>query len=283
METIENNRLKITINPLGGILTSIFFKDVNKEMEYQIEKDAWQFQDVVIFPLIGEGKFTYDNKQYKMDMRHGFIRKTTLKVLENNGTKITLYTESDEKTLSEYPFKFSFTLTYELIDNKLSVKTTVKNLDNKEMYFSYGSHTGIKAAAGVGLINFDKEYHLLPLLVDAINTEPFEHYYFNCVNLRKRSFINFNTLVFEGKEEKIELYTGYGSLCVDYEFDAPYFAIWSNPHSGNFVCVEPWRGISNYVTETEDLSQRLSINKLKENESKSFSYSLTFSNKESID
>ena len=36
METIENNRLKITINPLGGILTSIFFKDVNKEMEYPI-------------------------------------------------------------------------------------------------------------------------------------------------------------------------------------------------------------------------------------------------------
>ena len=151
------------------------------------------------------------------------------------------------------------------------------------MYFSYGSHTGIKAAAGVGVINFDKEYHLLPILIDAINTEPFEHYYFNCVNLRKRSFINFNTLVFEGKEEKIELYTGYDSLCVDYEFDAPYFAIWSNPHSGNFVCVEPWRGISNYVTENEDLSQRLSINKLKENESKSFSYSLTFSNKESID
>ena len=65
---------------------------------------------------------------------------------------------------------------------------------------------------------------------------------------------------------------------VIYNFNTPYFAIWSNAKTGDFICVEPWWGISNYINESKDLSSRIAINKLKENEVASFSYSYTFKN-----
>ena len=43
METIENNYLKVSINPVGAVLTSIFFKENNEEVLYQKEKDSWPF------------------------------------------------------------------------------------------------------------------------------------------------------------------------------------------------------------------------------------------------
>ena len=48
------------------------------------------------------------------------------------------------------------------------------------------------------------------------------------------------------------------------------------PNKGEYVCIEPWWGISNYVNESNYLEERKSINKLKENEETSFSYKYTF-------
>ena len=53
MEKIENEFLKVSINPQGAVLTSIIFKETNDELLYQVEEGSWPFQDVQIFPLIG--------------------------------------------------------------------------------------------------------------------------------------------------------------------------------------------------------------------------------------
>ena len=259
MEIIENKFLKVSINPHGALLTSVIFKETNSELLYQIEKDSWPFQDVVIFPLIGAGKFLYEDKNYNLKTRHGFLRNNDLKVFEKEKSKITFSFSSNEETLLEYPFKFTFFITYELIDNSLKVTTKVKNNDNKTMYFSYGSHTGFKANSQIGNVIFDKD-----------------NIFLNCTNLKKESFQKRDTFVFKGMEEKLELFTGFDSIKITYEFNAPYFAIWSNPNKGEYVCIEPWWGISNYVNETNYLEDRKAINKLKENEETSFSYKYTF-------
>lgn len=280
MEIIENNLLKVSINLKGGNLTSIFFKKENEELLYQIEENSRPFQDVVIFPLIGAGEFKYQEKDYKLEMRHGFLRNTDLDILEKKENKIVLNLKANEHTLTQYPFHFDFTLTYELIDNVLKVETKIKNEGQNDLYFSYGSHTGLRAYSENGLINFDKDYKLLPLICGLIDQNNQDNMLFNCVNLKKESFKKLDTLVFEGKNEELELYTGVKNICVTYKFDAPYFAIWSNPNKGNFVCIEPWWGISNYKDESNDLSKRIAINALKKNEEVSFSYTLTFENKD---
>lgn len=280
MEIIENNFLKVSVNLKGGNLTSIFFKEENEELLYQIEEGSWPFQDVVIFPLIGAGEFKYNEHDYKLEMRHGFLRSSDLTVLEKTDNKLVLNLKANKHTLLQYPFYFNFTLTYELIDNVLKVETKVKNEGENDLYFSYGSHTGLRAYPENGVINFDKDYKLLPLICGLIDQSNKDNMLFNCVNLKKESFKKLDTLVFEGNKEELKLYTGVKNICITYKFDAPYFAIWSNPNKGNFVCIEPWRGISNYKDESSDLSKRISINTLKKNEETSFSYTLTFENKD---
>lgn len=278
MEKIENEFLKVSINPQGAVLNSIIFKETNDELLYQVEEGSWPFQDVQIFPLIGVGKFKYENKEFNLKMRHGFIRSTLLSVNKVDDSTLKLSTKFNENTLLEYPYKFEFSLTYQLIKNKLLVTSEIKNIDNKEIYFSYGSHTGIRAYSYNGLINFDKDYTFLPLISGLIEQNNKDNILMNCVNLKKDSFKKRDTFVFSGEKENLELYTGVKNITVNYEFDAPYFAIWSNPNKGDFVCVEPRWGISNYIEESEVLAKRVAINKLKENETKSFSYSLTFKN-----
>ena len=277
MEIIENNYLKVSINPHGALLTSVLYKETNSELLYQVEEGSWPFQDVVIFPLIGAGKFNYEGKEYTLSTRHGFIRNSDLKILHQEENKITFSFSSNENTLKEYPFVFTFLITYELIDNKLKVQTTVKNSDNKTMYFSYGSHTGFKANSQIGNIVFDKDYQFLPLISGLIDENNQDNIFMNCTNLKKDSFKKRDTFVFKGHNEKLELYTGFDSIKITYEFDSPYFAIWSNANKGEYVCIEPWWGISNYIDESSKLENRKSINKLKENEEASFSYTYTFS------
>lgn len=276
MEIIENKFLKVSINPHGALLTSVIFKETNSELLYQVEKDSWPFQDVVIFPLIGAGRFLYEDRNYILKTRHGFLRNSDLKVFEKEKSKITFSFSSNEETLLEYPFKFAFFITYELIDNTLKVTTKVKNNDNKTIYFSYGSHTGFKANSQIGNVIFDKDYQFLPLISGLIDENNKDNIFLNCTNLKKGSFQKRDTFVFKGMEEKIELFTGFDSIKITYEFDAPYFAIWSNPNKGEYVCIEPWWGISNYINESTSLEKRKAINKLKENEETSFSYKYTF-------
>ena len=283
METIENEYLKVTINNKGALLTSILYKAINEEMLYQIEKDSWPFQDVVIFPLIGKGEYVYNNQKYEIETRHGFLRNSLLNVEAKEKDKITFSFTSNKETLSVYPFSFKFLITYSLDKSSIKVNTTIVNLDSKTIYFSYGSHTGIRASSEIGSITFDKDYQLLPLICGLINQNSEENLLFNCANLKKDSFKKLDTLVFKGNSETLSLFTGIKECLITYSFDAPYFAIWSNANKGEFVCVEPWWGISNYVDEPVDLESRIAINKLKENEKISFSYSLTFSIDKSID
>lgn len=278
MQIIENKYLKVTINEKGAILNSIIYKPLNKEVQYQIQKDSWAFQDVVIFPLVGAGNYEYQNKNYTFSTRHGFLRTCTLDVLESKKDSITLGLKANEETLKVYPFNFSFSITYTLDKNKLVVSTNVKNLGKEELCFSYGSHTALKANSESGYIKFNKDFKFLPLNCGLIDVENKENLSMNSIDLKKSTFQKLDTLVYKGENEELTLFTGFDDIKVIYNFNTPYFAIWSNAKTGDFICVEPWWGISNYINESKDLSSRVAINKLKENEVASFSYSYTFKN-----
>ncbi len=278
MQIIENKYLKAAINEKGAILNSIIYKPLNKEVQYQIQKDSWAFQDVVIFPLVGAGNYEYKNQNYTFSTRHGFLRTCTLDILNSTKDSITLGLKANEETLKVYPFNFAFTITYALNENKLVVSTSVKNLGKEELCFSYGSHTALKASSESGYIKFNKDFKFLPLNCGLIDVENKENLSMNSVDLKKSTFQKLDTLVYKGENEELTLFTGFDDIKAIYNFNAPYFAIWSNAKTGDFVCVEPWWGISNYINESKDLPSRVAINKLKENEVASFSYSYTFKN-----
>lgn len=277
MEIIENKFIKATINLYGGTLTSIILKSKNTEMVYQIEDGSWPFQDVQIFPLIGKNNFKYNDEIYSNKTRHGFIRESNFEVENKTKDSITLSFESNEKTLSVYPFKFIFKLTYSLNEATIKVASKIINIDNKDIYFHYASHTGLRVQTDKSNINFQGKFKLLPLFCGVINLNNKDFEEFSSIKITKKLFKEKDTLVFKAsKNVALKVNTGIDDILFIYNFNAPYFAIWTHSEKGDFVCIEPRWGISNYLGEPEEIYKREAINKLKKNEYKTFSYKITF-------
>lgn len=274
MEEISNEYLKISINEIGACLTSILSIKRNKELLYQVEEGSWGFQDVVLFPLIGKGEYEFNNTHYSFPLRHGLVRDKKFKVIDKSSIVLTLRYESTTEDLAFYPFKFTFDITYMLLKNKIVVRTKVYNdNDNKKdnpLIYSYGSHTGLKASSTSGSILLsnqeNKDIAFYPLdkngLIDVDHPLNFLELNNNDVNLslNKETFKKYDTLVFKNNSSEVILDSGL-NYKVKYSFNAPLYAIWSNKDKGEFVCIEPWWGISNYVNESSTIEDRLFINK----------------------
>ena len=73
---------------------------------------------------------------------HGFCIGTDFAVTEQTESSIRFTLRSNEKTLSMYPFHFTFHVCYTLRGNQIRKTCLVENRDSREMYFGIGGHPG---------------------------------------------------------------------------------------------------------------------------------------------
>jgi len=146
MPFVENEFLRVEINPKGGALKSIFDKKTNEELLYQMDSRSWMGQDVVIFPFVAslkDRRYLADGKEYSL-RNHGIIRYYELAFKQINNNELIMYLDSNKETLKEYPFDFHFEVIYKLEDNKLSIRYKVENTGTEVMYFSLGGHPALR-------------------------------------------------------------------------------------------------------------------------------------------
>lgn len=269
MEIIENKFLKITVNEIGCCFNSIILKKENKELLHQVKDGGWPCQDVLLFPIIGMYKFTYNEQEYTMPTRHGFIRNSKFLMYKKKAHSVTLIYMNSSENHMIYPVDFKILVTFSLHGSSIKVHTQVQNLNKEPMYFSYGSHPGIRAFKG-GFINLKNNNVYLPIEKGILQKEaqsPFK----NILNIDKEIFKKYDTIVFKNRSKKVVLNDGKNSQFT-YHFNSPLFAIWTNPNEGDFICVEPWWGIPSYKGEKSDIKERLYINKI--DKKKDFKYSI---------
>ena len=192
----------------------------------------------------------------------------------------------NEDTLRIYPYKFSLRLSYDLLEEGVKVGYEVKNLDNKDIYFSIGGHPAF----------------MCPLFKD----EKFEDYYFefnqketaeimlldkntgyltkdrkeflkdqNKINLSFNLFEN-DALIFDSlKSNSITLKSDKNNKSLTMNFtNFPYLALWTKATGAPFVCIEPWYGHADYIDFNGDFKDKPGIERLKVNEIFKASYSL---------
>lgn len=274
MEQIKNEFFQVEVNLDGGTLHSILFK--GKEAQYQVEPESWPCQDVIIFPLPGKNIFNYEGKTYENSVRHGLLREGKVEVFNKKEDEITLIFKSSEETLKVYPFNFEFYLTYKLHKNHIKVKSRVVNKGEKPMYCSFGSHLAYRVDPKKAFIEFKNDsLRFLPLDKEGIIQIDEEHG-FKLIDkklyVEKPLFAKYDTLVFKNTEGGLTLHTENEKIKVKYNFDAPIFAVWSKPNNGNFVCIEPWWGISNYSSSIQELTTYKFINKVEKEIEFNYSY-----------
>ena len=286
--TLENEHLKISLSNHGGELHSIKGKKDNTEFLWSGDEAYWKYHAPILFPIVGKvfnGKYTVDGKTYELP-QHGLARVRDFEMIEQTKNSISFELKYSEDTLKVYPFKFSLIIKYTLNDINLSIDYIVKNLDNKEMYFSIGAH---------------------PAFMCPIENDKFDDYYFefnenenasimklvgpgyfskeekpylkdeNIINLSTDLFKN-DALVFKNlKSNKISLKSKTHKKHLEFDFgEFPYLGLWTKATGAPFVCIEPWFGHADFDEFNGEFKDKAAIQSLMPNKEFQCNYNISF-------
>lgn len=275
---LKNDFLEVRINSFGSELTGI--KDIKTNEEYVWQKDPkfWAKSSPILFPFVGalkNGRYTYKGKIYEFSLRHGFARDYEHKVAAEGKDFIEFIFTSTEKTKKVYPFDFNLFIKYILNDRKLRIEYKVENLGNDVMYFSLGAHPAFTIPVGDGIdfsdyyVEFEKEENgdSRVLTGSFIDPEKIVHVFDGKImKLNKDTFIN-DAIIFEKTNSNVVyLKSTKNSRKLGFSYEGfNYMAFWNVP-GAEFICFEPWDGITDFDNCSGKLEEKAGIEKLNANE-----------------
>lgn len=285
---IENEYLKIKTTPNGGSFTSIYSKKIDKELLYQPIKESWQGQDVFIFPMIARLKnssYTIDNKEYHLK-NHGLIRYMLGEEFVKDNEIHNLF-KSDDTTISQYPFSFIADSIYKLIDNEIVVTYKIKNTSTIDMPYMIGGHPafmldGIKKEDHFDIsgnyLTFNKKKELIRISQEetcSFNLKDEFYKITDRIDLSKDMFKQINTYIFIADNiESITLNKTDNTKITIKKDGIQYLALWSGNEWGNFIAIEPWNGVPDYLDSDREFKNKIGVSTLKPNDENIFSYSI---------
>jgi galactose mutarotase-like enzyme len=257
--TIHNDFIAIDIDTKGAELMSI--KSIKDGLEYlwQADPKVWSRHAPILFPIVGrlkQGRTIIEGETYSMG-QHGFARDLEFQIIGKTSESISYELLYNEETLKKYPYKFNLLVEYTLMENKLEVSYKVKNIDDKIIYFSIGAHPGFSCPLFENekfedyFLQFSsKEDADIYLLEDGMfSGEKAPHLKEDTIiPITRELFIN-DALVYEKlNSSSISINSRKHQRGIKVNFEGfPYLGIWSRPQGdGDFVCIEPWFGLSDF-------------------------------------
>ena len=282
---IENENLKVEFNLLGGSLTSIYSKENKEEYLYQIEENSWQGQDVAIFPFVARLKdktYTYEGNTYFL-RNHGLCRYYTFDVIKEAKDEATILFKSSEETLKEYPFNFHFYITYKVINKTLSITYEVINDGEKVMPFGIGAHPAFKLIpegdnTTGNYVELSEEQELTRICFDekgemVIGEENYGKK--KDIEVDKELFRKYQTLCVKGQNLNDVVIKRKDGKYLKFHYDnINYLVLWSFPNSGNYVALEPWMSLPDYIDADKDILKKKTLIHLKGKEKYIFHYQI---------
>lgn len=266
--SISNEYLNVTIKKEGAEICSITNSE-GIEYMWDANPDVWGSHAPVLFPVIGGLKdkhFLYNGKKYYTP-KHGFIRHNeNLKIEEQTNTKVTLSYQYSADTLVIYPFKFLFKITFELIEKTIKVSHYIENLDDDTMYFSIGGHPAFKCplhkneAYSDYLLAFETEETCDTHLLDANGLQSGTQVPLlkndKILRLQHDLFKDDALILKNLKSRKVSLCHETKGSIITVAFDNfNYLGVWAKP-SGDFVCIEPWLGVTDNANTDQDFTTK---------------------------
>lgn len=265
---IKNDTLTCGISEIGAEIKTL--KKNGEEYMWSGDPAYWAKTAPVLFPTIGATKdrmYVYDGKTYEMKA-HGFLIGKEFIIEEQTESSVTMLFKDTEETLAVYPFKFEFRAVFTVTGSSLKVEYKVKNLSDRDMYFSVGGHEAYATPGGVEdydiIFPYNEDLNTIliegPLVTDETlnvgkntNFLPIYEKYFELDTIFFRNLKSKEVTVKNRKTER--------SIRVEYP-DCDYIAFWHEP-GADFLCIEPWSALPDHVNNTEhDLRKREGISTL---------------------
>lgn len=274
---IHKGRISAEVSAIGAELHSLKVDDV--EYLWQGNPDFWAGQSPLLFPNTGRvwgNRYRHNGQEYTIDI-HGFARKRTFTVVNQEANAVTMALKSDDETMALYPFEFFLFVTYRVKDDALEVEWMVRNQGDDEMHFQIGAHPAFNlpdfdpADEVHGYFSFTTSMpidYLIPLekgcvkpdephrleldeqgmLPITAHTFDIDTYVIDSVNITECTLLS---------PERVPWLT--------VKFNMPILALWAptikHPDCP-FVCIEPWCGSCDTVGYEGELANRRVMNHL---------------------
>ncbi len=270
--TLYGEKFTAKICSLGAQLLS--FTDGKTEYMWQADEKVWGFTAPVLFPICGgmhNDCYNYNGKEYKM-AKHGFARLKEFEVESVTQTSACFLLKADEDTRAQYPFEFEFRVMFELKANILNITYSVTNPSDGKLYFSFGGHEGYACPEGV------EEYSIIFENDTALTRLMLKNGFFDGTTEK----ITLNNGAMDLKYSEFEKCTyifrniGSESVILDHKNGTrklrigfpghETLAIWTMTDR-NYVCIEPWCGISEDESFDGDITKKDGIIELNGHES----------------
>lgn len=274
IHTLQNGELKITVAEHGAELKSITGAD-GTEYLFDGNPKWWKYTSPVLFPFVGkvvDNKYRVDGKEFELT-QHGFARTSNFECVDETQDKIIFQLKWTAETLKVYPYKFLLEISYTLKKNTVAVNWTVKNLDDKPIYFSIGSHPALKCPI-VDEENFDdcylkfnvaeKSARILLAASGNLSHEKVPTLDGTTLNLNYEIFKG-DALVFDDlKSDEISVCSKKSSKKITVKAKGiPFWGIWTPSNGGApFVCIEAWHGHADFEDFAGDFTEKDGINKI---------------------
>ena len=276
MYKIENEELLVEFQLLGAQMRRLKSKTKDKDYLWHGDAKYWKRSAPILFPIVGRLKndeYEIDGKKYKLS-QHGFARDKDFELREKKEESILFRLIYSQATLEVYPFKFELYIEYSLNKNMVEIEYRVKNIDERDIYFSIGAHPAFYWP-------LDKDLSKEDYILEFEQPENLKIHLLNEAGLLKNQSKEFlkNSRTIELKEElfaadalifkttesqSISLKSQLSNSEVKLNFTSfPYLGIWSKAKGAPFICIEPWYGIADSVDSEGDLKNKEGIIRLK--------------------
>lgn len=240
---LENDALRLEITNAGGEIASLINKKNNLEVMWQGDTKHWKGKNPTLFPIIGNTwtkDYQVNGKTYAMK-NHGLIRYATLNCVNKTDHEIVMELKSDETTLAQYPYAFTYQIKYTLKQNRVIITYEITNDSEVKMPFTFGLHPGFNVS------DFSKSTlkYACPEKVnqifykDDVFEKEVELYEWP---LNHQEIADALTLVYKNlKSPYVDLMMPEYDIRMSID-GYPYFAVWSSDLKAPFICLEPWYG-----------------------------------------
>lgn len=260
---ISSDQLKANISTLGAELQSLTTSG-GHELQWDGDPAIWRGRAPILFPVIGlleNGQYRLARHSYNMP-KHGFARHSEFDIVSRAADAVTLRLSASPATRPIYPFEFQLDIDFRIVGPTLMLSATIVDHGVDPMPASFGFHPAFRWP-----LPFDqpREDHYIrfqnpePAPVRRIDADGFlkpdpvpTPVVGDMLRLDDALFVD-DAVIFDRLSSRNVCYGASDGprLHVSFE-DFPTLGVWTKP-GADFICIEPWQGVSDPVGFTGDI------------------------------
>jgi galactose mutarotase-like enzyme len=243
-----------------------------RELIWHGDPAHWPQRAPILFPVVGAsagGAVRVEGRSYPMP-RHGFARDLPFGLVERRPDWARLRLRATSGTLRHYPFRFELEVEAGLAADRLSLRFTVTNADDRPMPYGLGFHPGFPWPFNGGsgeryrLVFERPEDAAVPdvtaegLLRSGPRRAPFAG---RVLPLNPEMFEAGAIVLNDVSSRSVRFEAPGGSAIVVEPDGFRHLALWTKP-GAPFLCIEPWTGEPDTDGFSGELCERASIRML---------------------